>query len=182
MSRIGKQPVIVPQGVTVKLEGNELTVTGPKGTLSISVNPLVSVVVDGQKIITIIKETAQKRERALWGTMRSLINNLVKGVHEGFEKKLEVIGVGYRVAADKKKITLNLGYSHPIELAIPEGIEVKVEKNVITVSGPDKQLVGEFSALIRSQREPEPYKGKGVKYADEVVRRKAGKVMKAVGG
>ena len=180
MSKIGKREIIIPQGVEFKLSGSKVEISGPKGKLALDISPRVEVKQDAGTIKVLAK--GQSREsKAMWGTTRSLLNSMVLGVSEGFEKKLEVVGVGYRVAADKKKVTLSLGYSHPIELPIPEGLEVKVEKNTIAVSGADKRAVGQFAAVIREQRKPEPYKGKGVKYADEVVRRKAGKVMKAAG-
>ena len=182
MSKLGKRAIIIPSGVSVKLEGQTLTVEGPQGKLSIVVHPAVLVAIADNIIRVSVKNSKIAAERALWGTMWSLINNIVEGVSKGYEKKLDVVGVGYRVAADKQKITLTVGYSHPVELAIPAGLDVSVEKSKISVKGPDKQLVGEFAALIRDQRRPEPYKGKGIKYSDEVVRRKAGKVMKAVGG
>ncbi|MBI4054446.1 MAG: 50S ribosomal protein L6 [Candidatus Doudnabacteria bacterium] len=181
MSKLARKPIMLPAGVEAKVEGSKLVVAGVLGKQSLNVSALVQVSVGDAKITTAVKDRTDRRQRALWGTTHSLIANMVKGVTEGYSKKLEVVGVGYRVSANKEKVTLQLGHSHPVELAIPAGLEVKVEKNLITVSGIDKQLVGQFSALIRQQRKPEPYKGKGVKYSDEVIRRKAGKVVKAVG-
>jgi large subunit ribosomal protein L6 len=182
MSRIGKKIIELPAGVEIKMEGSRLFASGPKGKLELNVDPRISINIDGAKLTVAASDKKDRQQKIFWGTMRSLINNIVQGVSVGFSKKLEVIGVGYRVAVDKNKLTMQLGYSHPVELDIPAGLEVKVEKNNMTISGIDKQSVGQFSAIIRSQRPPEPYKGKGIKYSDEVIRRKAGKVMKAVGG
>lgn len=182
MSKIAKKPIILPANVTVEITGSKVSVAGPKGKLVWEHLPEVTVSSGDGSVKTSVKNPSDRREKAIWGTTHAIVKNMIKGVSEGFEKKLELVGVGYRVAADKQKITLNLGYSHPIELSIPSGLDVKVEKNSVTISGFDKQLVGQFSALIREQRPPEPYKGKGIKYSDEVVRRKAGKVVKAAGG
>lgn len=182
MSKIGKKPITIPEAVQVSIANFVVTAKGPKGELSIVLPHEVKAKVEGQELKVWVGKPEQGRQKALWGTFRSLLNNVVAGVDRGFEKKLEIIGVGYKAQAAPGKLTLNLGHSHPIELLVPKGLEVKVEKNVITVSGADKQLVGEFAAYIRSQRRPEPYKGKGIKYSDEVIRRKAGKVVKAVGG
>ncbi|PIR97141.1 MAG: 50S ribosomal protein L6 [Candidatus Doudnabacteria bacterium CG10_big_fil_rev_8_21_14_0_10_41_10] len=181
MSKIGKRPIELPEGVTAKLEAGKILVTGPKGKMELATNPLVKIKVEEKNVVVSIDDLSNTKKKAMWGTMRSLINGMVEGVSKGFEKKLEVIGVGYRVTTDKKKINLHLGYSHPIDLEIPEGLEVTAVKNVITVSGINKQSVGQFASIIRSKRKPEPYKGKGVKYSNEVIRRKAGKVMKAAG-
>jgi len=175
MSRIGKQPINVPAGVEVKITADLITVKGPKGELK---ERLVSNVnIDqSENIITVtVKDPEDKKQRSLWGLYRRLIGNMVIGVTTGFSKQLEINGVGYKAVASGKVLTLNLGYSHPIEYQVPAGIEVKVEKNVITVSGFDKQLVGQISAEIRKFRKPEPYKGKGIKYSTEVIRRKEGK-------
>ncbi|NIP32723.1 50S ribosomal protein L6 [Candidatus Saccharibacteria bacterium] len=183
MSRIGRQPIIVPEKVEVKLEGDIFVAKGPKGELKRSVPSLVKIEVteeDGQKVVKVsVPNAAEKEQKAIWGTMRSLINGMVTGVTEGFVKKLEVVGVGYKAAVSGKKLTLNVGYSHPVEFEMPEGIEASVEKNIITISGIDKELVGQVAANIRKIRKPEPYKGKGIKYIDEIVRRKAGKAAKA---
>lgn len=174
MSRIGKQPIQVPDKVQVSIEDGIVTAKGPKGELSVEVSDLLKVKQEDNQILV---EVAKKSSRtpALWGLYRSLISNLVNGVSEGFEKKLQIEGVGYRAETQGKKVTLHLGYSHPIEMDIPEGIEVSVEKSTITISGADRQLVGQFAADIRSKRKPEPYKGKGIRYEGEHVRRKAGK-------
>lgn len=182
MSRIGKKPINIPSGVTVDITDASIKIKGSKGELVLDLHPKVFVAKTDAEINVTVKKPENKQERALWGLFRSLINNMVVGVTTGFNKILEVNGVGYKVAVSGKKLVLNLGHSHPIELEIPQGLEAKVEKNVITISGADRQLVGQFSAVIRDQRRPEPYKGKGIKYQDEVIRRKAGKVVKAVGG
>ncbi len=181
MPRIGKQPVTIPDGVTVTIDGRSVEVKGKKGTLQRTFHERIHFAqADGQVTVT-VDHPEEKTSRELWGTSRVLLQNMVLGVTEGFSKQLEVNGVGYRAEASGKKLTLNLGYSHPIVFAVPEGIETKVEKNVITVSGIDKQLVGQVAAQIRDFRKPEPYKGKGIKYIDEVIRRKAGKVVKSAG-
>ncbi|PIR55301.1 50S ribosomal protein L6 [Candidatus Peregrinibacteria bacterium CG10_big_fil_rev_8_21_14_0_10_36_19] len=177
MSRIGKQPVVVPNGVEVKIEGNTLTVKGPKGELTKSFHPKVSISHVENEII-VNREDDSKECRALHGLTRSLINGMVEGVSKGFEKKLEIIGVGYRATAAKQTITLSLGFSHPIEHKAVDGVEFEMhpdQKNVIIVRGIDKQKVGEEAAKVRGYKKPEPYKGKGIKYADEIVARKAGK-------
>ncbi len=182
MSRVGKKPITIPAGVTIDLKPEMIKVKGPKGELSQAIHPKVTVSQGESGLLVSVKREDNKAERSLWGLFRSLIQNMVVGVTDGFTKTLEINGVGYKAAINGRKIVLNLGYSHPIEMEIPAGLEAKLEKNVITVSGADRQLVGQFAAEIRSQREPEPYKGKGIKYSDETIRRKAGKVVKAVGG
>lgn len=181
MSRIGKLPINIPEGVTVNLKENELKVKGPKGELSQKIHSHVKVEISGQEIKVSVRHPEEKKDRSLWGLFRALINNMVLGVKEGFEKKLEINGVGYKAQVSGKKLILNLGYSHPIEYQIPEGIEVKVEKNIININGPDRQKVGQVAAEIRGFRKPEPYKGKGIKYSDEIIRRKAGKAAKTGG-
>ncbi|OGE78282.1 MAG: 50S ribosomal protein L6 [Candidatus Doudnabacteria bacterium RIFCSPHIGHO2_01_FULL_46_14] len=182
MSKIGKKIIVIPDSVQTTVSDQIVSFKGPKGELSVVVHPKVKAVLADSQLQVSVKNPDDRRQKALWGTFRSLLNNALVGVTAGFGKKLEIVGVGYKAQATADKLTLNLGYSHPIELSVPKGLEVKVEKNTITVGGIDKQLVGEFSALIRSKRKPEPYKGKGIKYSDEVIRRKAGKVVKAVGG
>jgi large subunit ribosomal protein L6 len=181
MSRIGKKPIAIPSGVTVDLSHETLKVKGPKGELMLTIHPKVLVEKKETEIIVSVKNSENKAERALWGLFRSLINNMVAGVTNGFTKVLEINGVGYKAAISGRKLVLNLGYSHPIEMEVPNGLEAKVEKNIITITGADRQAVGQFAAVVRSMREPEPYKGKGIKYSDEIIRRKAGKVVKAVG-
>ena len=182
MSRVGKKPVVLPSGVTADVKPDTIKIKGSKGELSLSVHPKVKVDLKDNELTVSVAKPDNKQERALWGLFRALLNNMVVGVTQGFTKVLEVNGVGYKAAVGGTKLTLNLGYSHPIEMEIPKGLEVKIEKNVITISGADRQLVGQFAAVVREQRPPEPYKGKGIKYSDETIRRKAGKVVKAVGG
>lgn len=177
MSRIGKQPVIIPAGVTVEIAGQKITVKGPKGELKKELHPNIKFEVVDNKII-VKRPDDTKENRALHGLIRSLIANMVEGVSKGFEKRLEIVGVGYRAKAEKNKITLTLGFSHPIEYKAPEDIEFKMDeenKNLIIVKGLDKQTVGEVAAKIRSYRKPEPYKGKGIRYSGEHIQRKAGK-------
>ncbi len=179
MSRIGKMPIAIPAGVTVDIaENNTVTVKGPKGTLVRTLPREMTITQeDGQ--IHITRPNDLKKEKSLHGLTRSLLHNMVVGVTDGFEKKLEVNGVGYRAAKAGKVLTLNLGYSHPVEMTDPEGVETVVEgQNVIIVKGIDKERVGQFAAEIRDKRRPEPYKGKGIKYADETIRRKVGKTGK----
>ena len=173
MSRIGNRTIIVPEGVTVKEENNTVTVTGPKGTLSQVMLKDITMKQDDNKITL---ERKNENAKAMHGTMNSLINNMIIGVTKGYEKGLEIIGVGYRFNVQGKKLVINAGYSHPVEMEIPEGITVEANGNTeITVKGIDKVLVGEFAANIRKVRQPEPYKGKGIRYKDEHVRRKEGK-------
>jgi large subunit ribosomal protein L6 len=178
MSRIGKQPVAIPTGVDVKILADSITVKGPKGSLSQHLVGLVDVKVENNEVIC-VRQNDSKPARANHGLIRSLISNMVDGVTQGFSKKLEVNGVGYRADVKGKNLVMNLGYSHPIEYSIPEGITIEVDKqNNITVSGCDKQQVGQVAAKIRSYREPDHYKGKGVRYSGEYVRIKAGKSAK----
>ena len=178
MSRIGRLPVAIPAGVTVELEeGNTITVKGAKGTLKRTLPAEMNIKVeDGH--ITVERPNDLKKMKSLHGLTRTLIRNMVVGVSEGYTKVLEVNGVGYRAAKEGKKLVLNLGYSHPVEMMDPEGLESAVDGNKITVSGIDKEKVGQYAAEIREKRRPEPYKGKGIKYADEVIRRKVGKAGK----
>ncbi len=182
MSRIGKKPIKIPNGVSAEMKGSAFNVTGPKGSLVVSVHPKVIVNIAAGEIVVDIKNRENKSEKALWGLTRSLLANAVTGVVSGYEKKLEINGVGYRGSIAGNKINLSLGFSHPVEVEVPKGLSATIEKNVITITGIDKQQVGEFAANIRGLKKPEPYKGKGIKYIDEVIRRKAGKVVKAVGG
>ena len=178
MSRIGKKPVVVPAGVEVKLEeGNVITVKGPKGTLTRKLVDDLDIKVEGSEVI-VTRPSDLKRYKSLHGLTRTLIFNMVEGVTNGYTKELEINGVGYRAAKAGKKLTLTLGYSHPVEMEDPEGIETKVDGNKITVSGIDKEKVGQFAAEIRTKRPPEPYKGKGIKYTTETIRRKVGKTGK----
>ncbi|HEY9575586.1 MAG TPA: 50S ribosomal protein L6 [Lachnospiraceae bacterium] len=178
MSRIGRLPVVIPAGVTVTLaEGNHLTVKGSKGTLE-RVLPVEMEIKVEEGQVTVTRPNDLKKMKSLHGLTRTLIQNMVTGVNEGYEKKLEVNGVGYKVQKQGKKLVLSLGYSHPVEMEDPEGLESVVEGNVITIKGISKEKVGQFAAEIRDKRRPEPYKGKGIKYIDEVIRRKVGKTGK----
>ncbi|MCL5774614.1 MAG: 50S ribosomal protein L6 [Patescibacteria group bacterium] len=182
MSRVGKKPVILPSGVKAELKAGSLNVTGPKGTLALELHPKVKLTVAADKIDVNIENPENKKDKALWGLFRALIQNLVDGVTKGFEKKLEVNGVGFKVASQPGKLVMSLGFSHPVEVAVPKDLAVTVDKNVITIAGADKQKVGQFAAEVRELKKPEPYKGKGIKYIDETIVRKAGKVVKVVGG
>ena len=179
MSRIGRLPVTVPAGVTVEIaENNKVTVKGPKGTLVKELPVEMEIKQEGDTIV-VTRPNDLKRLKSLRGLTRTLINNMVVGVSAGYEKVLEINGVGYRAAKSGNKLTLNLGYSHPVEMIDPEGVETVLEgQNKITVKGIDKEKVGQYAAEIRDKRRPEPYKCKGIKYADEVIRRKVGKTGK----
>jgi large subunit ribosomal protein L6 len=177
MSRIGTQTIKVPAGVTVDIQGKIVTVKGPKGTLDYTMPAGISANVD-DNVLCVKRDSDEQQARAFHGLVRSLLNNMVEGVSKGFEKRLEIQGVGYRAQATGNKINLSLGFSHPVEMSAPEGVTVNMdaeEKNIIVVSGYDKQAVGEFAANIRKLRKPEPYKGKGIRYLGERVVRKAGK-------
>ena len=176
MSRIGLKPIELPAGVEVKVDGNNVvTVKGPKGELTEQLSNLVNVTVDGA-VVTVSRDSDAKAYREQHGLARTLINNMVIGVTQGYEKKMELVGVGYKVEKKGKVLVLNLGYSHPIEMEDPEGITTEAPSNTeVIVKGTDKALVGNYAANIRKWRKPEPYKGKGVKYAGEVIRRKEGK-------
>ena len=181
MSRIGRLPIAVPSTVDVTIDGRHVTVTGPKGTLSRDLHPDISVNRDENDLV-VTRPTEQKTHKQLHGLTRTLVNNMVVGVTDGYRKGLEITGVGYRATLNGRKLTLNLGYSHPIEIDPPEGISFEVENPTrLAVVGIDKELVGQIAAKVRSTRKPEPYKGKGVRYAGEQIRRKAGKAGK-VGG
>lgn len=175
MSRLGKLPIILPAGVTATLSGNVLTVKGAKGELKQDFNSDIVVKIEEGSILVSKNENGSKKAGAMWGLYRTLFANMVEGVSAGFTKKLEINGVGYRANVSGSKLNMALGFSHPIEFQLPAGITALVEGNVISISGYDKKLVGETAAKIRKIRKPEPYKGKGVKYTDEVIRRKAGK-------
>ena len=179
MSRIGLKPINIPSGVEIKIsEKNVVEVKGPKGTLSESISPDMEIKID-DGVLTVARPTENKRHRSLHGLSRTLIANMIEGVTEGYSKTLDIEGTGYRAQKQGKKLVLNLGYSHPIELDDPNGIEVEVPAaNKIIVKGANKQQVGNYAAVIRGFRKPEPYKGKGVRYTDEVVRRKVGKTGK----
>ena len=178
MSRIGRMPIAVPAGVTVEIaENNHVTVKGPKGTLERTLPAEMDIKLEGSEIV-VTRPNDLKKMKSLHGLTRTLINNMVVGVTEGYTKVLEVNGVGYKVSKAGKTLTLNLGYSHPVLMEDPEGVESEVADNKITVKGIDKEKVGQYAAEIRDKRRPEPYKGKGIKYADEVIRRKVCKTCK----
>lgn len=181
MSRVGKEPIEIPSGVTVTVSGSNVKVKGGKGNLEMNFRDEIKVLVEGSTVIvTRVDDT--RGARSLHGLTRSLIANMVKGVSEGFEKKLEIVGVGYRADVKGSNLNLLLGFSHPIDYALPAGIKASVEKQtLITLNSADKQLLGQVAAEIRGFRPPEPYKGKGIKYEGEVIRRKAGKAGKAAG-
>lgn len=174
MSRLGKLPITLPAGIQAKIADGFIVVKGAKGELKQALHPAVNINISESEI-SVSNNSAYKNSGALWGLYRSLINNMVLGLSQGFAKKLEINGVGYRANVSGQKLTLNLGFSHPVEFMLPTGISAVVEANTITLNGIDKKLVGETAARIRKIRKPEPYKGKGVKYSDEVIRRKAGK-------
>lgn len=178
MSRIGKMPIAIPAGVTIDIaENNTITVKGPKGTLSRVLSPDMEIKVEGAEVV-VNRPNDLKRSKSLHGLTRTLINNMVIGVTQGYEKSLEINGVGYKAAKEGKKLVLSLGYSHPVNMMDPEGIESSVDNNKIIIKGIDKEKVGQYAAEIREKRAPEPYKGKGIKYSDEVIRRKVGKAGK----
>ena len=175
MSRIGRKPIALPAGVDVKMDGNTITVKGPKGTLTQTYHPNMKVTVEGNEIL-VTRPNDEKENRSLHGLTRSLIANMVEGVTNGFKKELDVNGVGYRVQKQGKDLVMNLGYSHQVTVSEIPGITIEAHgPNKIIISGADKQLVGQFAAEVREKRPPEPYKGKGIKYVDEVIRRKEGK-------
>ena len=174
MSRIGKQPIAIPDKVEIKIEQGKIKVKGPKGELVLEHGEEVKIE-QKDKTLLVAEGKKTKNTGALRGLFRALVSNMIIGVSEGFEKKLEIEGVGFKAEAKGNKLVLNIGLSHPVEIEAPQGIAFKVEKNVISVSGIDKQLVGQTAAKIRAQKKPEPYKGKGIKYEGEVIRRKAGK-------
>lgn len=179
MSRIGNKTITIPAGVEVEVKaGNEVTVKGPKGTLTRQFNNLYTIDIN-EGVITVVRPNDTKLVKQIHGTTRSLLNNMIEGVNTGFKKELELVGIGYRASKSGNKLVLNVGYSHPIEFDIPEGLEVEVPTaTLVAVSGIDKQMVGELAANIRATRKPEPYLGKGVKYKNEVIRRKEGKTAK----
>ncbi len=180
MSRIGKMPIAIPQGVEVKIEDKIITVKGPKGELAFEFGYKVEIKVDSELGILVEQKETTKQARSMWGTTRSIINNMVIGVTEGFEKRLELHGVGYKMNVQGDKLNLSLGFSHPINKPIPKGLEVSIEKETLIIKGIDKQLVGEFAAETRSLKKVEPYKGKGFRYEGEQFIKKEGK--RATGG
>lgn len=174
MSRVGKQPITIPGDVTITVKNDIITVSGPKGNLSQFTMPGIELKRDGEKML-VTRENNEAHNRARHGLMRSLVNNMVQGVSNGFEKKLEINGVGYRVALEDNDLKLNIGFSHPVTYKLPDGVLAKVDQNIITLTGVDKQKVGQVAAEIRSLKKPEPYKGKGIKYVNERIIRKSGK-------
>ena len=176
MSRIGKKPIQLPKGVEVKKDGNAILVKGPKGTLSTQLVTGIGIAVENN-VVTFTRADEEKKTRAYHGLIRALVANNVRGVTEGFRRELDIVGVGYRAEVKGREVVFQLGYSHPVRFSIPEGIEIAVDAKSghITITGTDKQKVGQTSVEIRSLREPDPYKGKGIKYSDEIIRRKAGK-------
>lgn len=178
MSRIGNKVITLPAGVEISQNGNEVTVKGPKGELTTKFSPLITINIEGNEV-TLTRPDDTKESKTMHGTMRANLNNMVVGVSEGFQKSLDLIGVGYRAQLQGKKLVLNVGYSHPVEIEAPQGIEFEVPSNTnVIVKGIDKQVVGEVAANIRGVRPPEPYKGKGIRYTGEYVRRKEGKTGK----
>ena len=180
MSKIGKKPIVLPEGVEVSAAPRVLSLKGKQGTLTVAILPYTHVRVEGNQV-QVTTEAAHKQARANWGTMAALLKNAIQGVSKGFEKKLSVEGIGFRAQIEGTNIVLNVGFTHPVKYALPQGVKAGVEKNIITISGIDKQLVGEVAAQIRKVKKPEPYKGKGIRYVGEVVRRKAGKKVAGTG-
>lgn len=174
MSKIGKKPILISENTKATLEGETIIVEGPKGILKKEISPEIEVKIEGGKIF-VFPKIKTKKTKALWGTTRQIIFNMIEGVTKGFEKKLEIEGLGYKAYLEGENLILEVGFSHPVKIEKPEGIKFQVEKNIISVSGIDKELVGQMAAKIRAVKEPDPYKGKGIKYLGEVIRRKAGK-------
>ncbi len=192
MSRVGKKPILIPEDVEVKIEGQKVIVKGSKGELQKEIRPEIKVEIKEGKIFlfpkieskpkNITSYALDKKTKALWGTSRVLLANMIKGVKEGFEKKLEIEGLGYKATLDGQDLVLSVGFSHPIKIKSPPSIKFSVEKNIITVSGVDKELVGQIAAKIKKVRPPEPYKGKGIRYVGEFIRKKAGKKVVTTAG
>lgn len=174
MSRIGKKPIEILEGVKVDIQNNKISVSGPKGSLEFVHALEVTARIEGTRVI-VEKTNKTKKAAAIWGTTTRMVNNMIEGVKEGFQKQLELNGVGFRMALQGKKINMALGFSHPVVIDIPEGVEANIQDNIMTISGMDKQRVGQFSAIIRALKPAEPYKGKGFKYVGEIIRRKEGK-------
>ena len=174
MSRVGKKPILIPEGVEVKIEGQRVIIKGPKGELQREIRPEIKVEIEDKKIL-VLPQIETKKTKALWGLTRALLANMVEGVTEGFEKKLEIKGIGFRASLEGEDLELYVGFTHSIRIKALEGIKFSVEKNIITVSGADIELVGQVAAKIRKVKPPEPYKGKGIRYLGEQIRRKVGK-------
>ncbi len=180
MSKIGKQPIQIPEGVKVEIKDNEISIEGPKGKLIRVFPPEIAIKQDGNQLLVKFKGSRDKKKKALWGTWQRHIKNAIEGVSKGFEKELKIEGVGWRGEMQGEKLILKVGFSHPVEIAPVEGIKFSIEKNIIKISGIDKEKVGTVAAKIRKIKPPEPYKGKGIRYFDETVRKKAGKKAAAV--
>jgi len=179
MSRIGKKPILIPEGVEVKIEGNIVIIKGAKGEITREIRPEIKVEIEDKKIqVSPCKET--KQTKAFWGLSRALLSNMIEGVTAGFEKKLEIEGIGFKAILEGENILLHVGFTNPVKIKIPQDIKISVEKNIIIISGVNKELVGQTAAVIRKAKPPEPYKGKGIRYAGEIVRRKVGKKAIAV--
>ena len=178
MSRLGKNPIPVPSAVTIKIADGTISVKGPKGELALKVHQKVKVAFADNAVSVSVVNPEEILDRSLWGLTHKLVINMIEGVTKGFSKQLELVGVGFKVSASGQKLNLDIGFSHPVVFELPKGVEVKIEKNVITVSGASKELVGQTAAQIRKLRKPEPYKGKGIRYVGEAVRQKAGKAAK----
>lgn len=174
MSRVGKKPILIPEAVEVKIEGQKVTIKGPKGELQREVRPELKVELKDSKIF-VSPQVETKKTKAFWGLTRVTLSNMVRGVTEGYEKKLQIEGIGYRANLEGNNLVLFVGFSHPVKVEAPQGIKFSIEKNIITVSGNDKELVGQLAANIRKIQPPEPYKGKGIRYVGEIIRRKVGK-------
>jgi large subunit ribosomal protein L6 len=181
MSRLGKKPITIPQGVDFRIENNQIIVKGPKGEIKYLKHPVVVLGLENSSVGVSVQDPSQKHQKALWGTFVRLIKNMIEGVTNGFEKKLQLVGVGFKAQVTGDKLTLNVGFSHPVNYKIPSGVKISVEKDIVTVSGVDKQIVGEVAAQIRKIKKPEPYKGVGIRYFGESVRTKAGKKAAATG-
>jgi len=175
MSRIGKKPIEIPPGIKIEIDGQRVKVTGPKGVLVREVHNYISVKMENGKILVVPRKALAKKEKGLWGLYRALIANMIEGVNKGFEKKLEIEGIGYKAVVTGDELVLNVGFVHPVKIKKPEGVNFSVEKSIITVSGIDNERVGQISAVIRKAKKAEPYKGKGIKYQGEKIRRKEGK-------
>ncbi|MDP1538622.1 MAG: 50S ribosomal protein L6 [bacterium] len=184
MSRVGKKPILIPQGVDVKIEGSKVMVKSSKGEISKEFRPEIKIETKDDKILVLPRQEKEKLKeiKALWGLTRTLVANMIEGVTAGFEKKLEIEGIGFKGEVSGEELVLYVGFSHSVKLRIPKGIKILVDKNIITVSGIDKELVGQFAATIRKVKPAEPYKGKGIKYMGEIIRRKVGKKVVTAGG
>lgn len=181
MSRIGKKPVKIPVGVTIKQEGDVITVKGPKGENKLQLHPSVVIDIKENELVFSVKNPADKQDKSLWGLFHALVSGQIEGVTKGFERKLEMQGIGYKANVKDNNLILEVGFSHPVSMVIPDGINVTMDKSIIIINGIDKDLVGAFTARVRELKKPEPYQGKGIRHLGEVVRRKAGKAAKTAG-